>query len=123
LYYIDKTGSIDAYKEALRFLTQAKAEIVAPIYDEPYFTTHSPISTIEISSLLETADDVIIGIATSQPQSFKNLYNSYVATYAEKYTTTPYGTLQFNATILYMHLEKLVEKKLLIKENDQYRRN
>lgn len=123
LYYIDKTGSLDAYKEALKFLDQANAEIVVPIYDEPYYTTHSPISTIEISSLLETADDTIVSMVTSQPQSFKNLYNSFVATYAEKYTTAPYGILQFNATIFFMHIERLVERKLLIKENDQYRRN
>lgn len=123
LYYIDKTGSFDAYNEAIKFLKQANAEIVAPMYDEPYYTSHSAISTIEISSLLETADDVIIGLNSSQPQSFKSLYSSFMGTYGEKFTTPPYNTLQFNATILFMHLEKLVANKLLSKDNDQYRRN
>ncbi len=104
-------------------VSNPKLILCITIYDEPYYTTHSPISTIEITSLLETADDTIVSMVTSQPQSFKNLYNSFVATYAEKYNTAPYGTLQFNATIFFMHIERLVDQKLLIKENDQYRRN
>ncbi len=122
IYYIDKTGGFDEYKEALNFLSSANADIVAPIYDEPYFTSGSQISTFEVSSAMETTSDTLIRLASAKPESFEGLFKKYYNTYAEKYNTSPYDLFQFNRTVFFMHLEKLVQDNLLSYENDQYRR-
>ncbi|MHA2031336.1 MAG: hypothetical protein ACW99Q_18310 [Candidatus Kariarchaeaceae archaeon] len=123
LYYIDKTGSFEAYRNGLKFLDQAKSEVAAPLYDEPFFTTHSSISTIEMSSAINTAKDMILKLNSVTPETFKKIHQSYSNTYAEDYNSSPYRTLQFTSTVLYMHLEELVKLNLVNKDNEQYHRN
>ncbi|OLS20588.1 MAG: hypothetical protein HeimC2_36710 [Candidatus Heimdallarchaeota archaeon LC_2] len=122
IYYIDKTGDFNEFKEALNFLSSANADIVAPVYGEPYFTSGSPISTFEVSSAMDTARDVILRLVSTKPESFNELFKRYYNTYAEKYNSSPYDVLKFNQTVFFMHLEKLVEDKLLNNESGQYRR-
>ncbi len=121
-YYLDFTGSISTYLNALSFLNQAKADIIAPSYDEPQFTKNKPINTYEVLSAIESDQKAAYELCSLKWKSFESILQEYRQIYGSAITSPPYDEIRVDATILRFHLSDLIKDGKIVEDKFQYRR-
>jgi hypothetical protein len=121
-YYLDFTGSLFNYANAFSFLNQAQADIIAPAYDEPQFTKTSPISTIAVSTAIESDKAAAYDLCSLQWRSFPDILQEYRQIYDSSINTYPYDEIRIDATILRFHLSELVKDSKIVEDNFKYKR-
>jgi glyoxylase-like metal-dependent hydrolase (beta-lactamase superfamily II) len=121
-YYLDFTGSIFNYTQALSFLDQAQADIIVPAYDEPRFLKMGPVSTIEIRNAIESDEKAAYELCTLHWKQFDDLLEEYRSIYDNGITLSTFERLPMDATILRFHLSELIKKNKILEEGYRYKR-
>ena len=122
-YYIDRSGSIFQYKNALSFLEKARSEIIFPIYDEPEFSSDLKFKSQNVRDALDNDMKNILDLCSSKFKTLEELTGEYLKLYGEKNNSEPYDLVDLNELRVYQYLQQFIEDKLVTLQEDQYRLN
>lgn len=118
-YYIDYTGSIQAYYNGIEFINQATSKIHFPAYDEPYFTT-SQINSDYVKNSMKNTESNLYEIIKERAVSRENLFQKFFAIH-EKPELGAYLDFKLHETILQIHLDNMVKSGMISKKDDDYK--